>query len=232
MATTVTGYNAPQKLFSDIPESVAQVPGMVTPNITASMPQTVDWGELAQSYALQQKMKADRDNAWARASAANRANAVPSGWNQPDERASTASQSSGMGQQYGQQAGGSVLWAPRNLGQSQLGTWASGQQTRAMNENRPIPVVLQAHVGDPWSPGEQGGGVSQAEIGRHLFGPGLSTAMGGGNPAKYAQWLSGKTNSPVGRTRQAEEQDVFPEESLRSRTSRGPQYQYDLWGGR
>src|SRR4029077_14879420 len=167
MATTMIGTQAPQKLFADVPSEVSQIPGMVTPNITAAMPSMVDWGGIAAALDAQQKMKETSANAWARAAAMNNARAAQSqGWNTGGSTsASTPSvnQTSGMGAQYAPEQG-AVLWAPRNLQGAQLGTWTDQQQKRAMTENRPPPVVLQAHTGDPYSPGEVGGGGVSANV--------------------------------------------------------------------
>src|SRR4029077_2907875 len=104
---------------------------------------------------------------------------------------STASQTSGMG--YGQNTSGMqgpVLWAPRNLQGAHLGTWADQQQKRAMAENRQMPVVVQAHTGDPYSPNEIGG---MPTSGRSLYGPGLTSALGGANPAVRQRMWSGRS---------------------------------------
>jgi hypothetical protein len=62
---------AAQKLFGDFPD-VTGVPGMVTPNITADVQQTpMSIQDQAAAYALQQRMKADREAEWARGAAAN-----------------------------------------------------------------------------------------------------------------------------------------------------------------
>jgi hypothetical protein len=190
MAMTMIGTQAPQKLFADVPSEVAQIPGMVTPNITAAMPANVDWGDVAAALGVQQRMKSDSANAWARAAAMNNARAAQG--NAPGEHylPSTASQTSGMG--YGQNASGMqnpVLWAPRNLQGAQLGTWADQQQKRAVGENRQMPVVVQAHTGDPYSPNELGG---MPTSGRGLYGPGLTSALGGANPAVWAKMWSGR----------------------------------------
>jgi hypothetical protein len=222
MALTMVGTQAPQKLFADFPAATSQIPGMVTPNITAAMPSNVNWNDIATAYALQRKMKEDRAGDWARAAAINNAGAaqVNAGWNQEHYLPGTASQTSGMG--YGQSPNnqGPVMWAPRNLQGPKLGTWASQQQSRAEAENREMPVVLQAHTGDPYSPGEVGGGASNV-LGRGIYGPGLTSAMGGANPAVWAKMWGGRAGSG-GRTKQGGAIDPFPEESLRQRTTPGP----------
>src|SRR4029077_15382413 len=70
MALTMVGTQAPQKLFADVPAAVSQIPGMVTPNITAAMPSNVDWGGVA---AGRDPAKARSQAGWARAAAANAA---------------------------------------------------------------------------------------------------------------------------------------------------------------
>jgi hypothetical protein len=224
----MVGTRTPQKLFGDIPAAVSQIPGMVTPNITAAMPSNIDWNDLATAYALQRRMKEDRAGDWARASAMNNARAVQ---NPEHYLPETASQTSGMG--YGQSPNnqGPVLWAPRNLQGPKLGTWASQQQNRAVAENREMPVVLQAHANDPFSPGEVGGGASNV-LGRGIYGPGLTTAMGGVNPYIWAKMWGGGGGGGGGGTRQGGAVNPFPKESLRERTSPGPQYRYDMFGGR
>jgi hypothetical protein len=216
-----------QQLFSDIPKTASNIPGMVTPNISADIQPNVDWAAV---YALQQRMKADRANDWARAAAINNARAARP--NQEVNLPSTASQTSGMGAQNapGQ---GAVLWAPRNKTGAQLGTWASQQQQQAVSENRAPPVILQAHTGDPYSPGEVGGGMPASVLGNGIFGPGLTSPLGAANPYGAVKSLLGGGGS-VGRTKKGKAPDVFPEESLgeRTRTSSGPQYQYDMFGGR
>jgi hypothetical protein len=232
----MVGTQAPQKLFGDFPAAASQIPGMVTPNITAAMPSNVDWGDVAAALGLQQKMKADSANAWAQAAAINSARAAQSSAPQEHYLPSTASQTSGMG--YGQNTSGMqnpVLWAPRNLQGPQLGTWADQQQKRAVAENRQMPVVVQAHTGDPYSPNEIGG---MPTSGRGLYGPGLTSPMGGANPAVWARMWGGGGSG--GRTRQGSAPGLFSDESLQKRTegriprqtSSGPQYQYDLFGGR
>jgi|SRR5580765_8825110 len=212
-----------QQLFSDIPASAKSIPGMVTPDISADRQPNVDW---AAAYALQRKMKEDSANAWARAAAINNARAAqsqPQGHDLPG----TASQTSGMGYQNTYTAGkGPILWAPRSMNQQQLGTWSDQQQKKAMAENRRPPIILKAYADDPIMPGEQGGGMSQAEIGKSIFGPGLTSPLGGSNPYALAKGL---TSGSVGRTRKGKAPNIFPEESLdeRTRASSGPQYQYD-----
>jgi hypothetical protein len=232
MALTMVGTQAPQKLFSDFASSAQGIPGVTTPEITAAMPSMVDWDAV---MAAQNAAKANRGD-WARAAAINNARFAQAnaGRNQEHYLPSTASQTSGMG--YGQSPNnrGPVLWAPRNLEGPKLGTWASQQQNRAIAENREMPIVLQAHTGDPYSPGEVGGGASNV-LGRGIFGPGLTSAMGGTNPYVWAKmWGAGGGGGggSVGGTRQAGSLSPFPKESLRHRVSPGPQYQYDMFGGR
>jgi hypothetical protein len=186
MAMTMVGTQAPQQLFGDIPAANAQIPGMVTPQITAAMPSMVD---LEGVLDAQNKQRAISAAAWARAAAMNNARAAQSNAPQETYLPSTASQSSGMG--YGQNTSGMqnpVMWAPRNLQGAQLGTWAGQQQNRAIAENRQMPTIVQAHTGDPYSPGEVGG---MPTSGRGLYGPGLTSSLGGANPAVWAKMWSG-----------------------------------------
>jgi hypothetical protein len=221
----MVGTQTPQKLFGDIPAENAQIPGMVTPQTTAAMPNNVD---LAGILDALNKQKEISSNAWARAAAINNAR----GGGQPQQGVDlpgTASQSSGMGAQYRGTAGGgspSVMWAPRNLQGAQLGTWASQQQNRATAENREIPMVLQAHTGDPFSPGEVGGGTTSS---RGLYGPGLTSPMGTPNPAMWQRMWANKLSGGVGGGGGGDgySGNPFPTQSLRERTSPGPQYQYD-----
>jgi hypothetical protein len=153
-AGTIVGTQAPQKLFGDIPAEVSKIPGMVTPNTTVAMPMNVDWDAV---MAARDAQKARSQAAWARAAAINnaRSSAPPSSHYLP----STASQTSGMGYEYGKPGSQSpVMWAPRNLQDAQLGAWSQRQQDRAIMENRALPLIMQAHTGDPYSPGEVGGG--------------------------------------------------------------------------
>jgi|SRR5580765_1255648 len=233
----MTGTQAPQKLFGDIPAAQAQIPGMVTPETTVAMPNYVDWAGITEALTAQEKLKQASADRWARAAAMNNARAAQSrgnqGWNTGGSTSATepvnlANQSSGMGAQYTYTAGkGPILWAPRSMNQQQLGTWSEQQQKKAMAENRRPPVILKAYADDPIMPGEQGGGMSQAEIGKSIFGPGLSTALGGANPAVLARMWGGG-----GGTRQGQPTDPFPQQSLRERTSPGPKFQYDYFGGR
>jgi hypothetical protein len=224
------------QLFSDIPASAKNIPGSVTPNISADIRPNVDWSQLAAMYALQRRMKEDRAGDWARAAAVNNARAAAQSQPQESYLPPTASQTSGMG--YGQSPTGQgpVMWAPRNLQGPKLGTWASQQQNRALAENREMPIVLQAHANDPFSPGEVGGGGASNVLGRGIYGPGLTSTMGGANPYIWAKMWGGGGGGGggggVGGTRQAGSVSPFPKESLRERTSPGPQYQYDMWGGR
>jgi hypothetical protein len=189
MALTMVGTQTPQKLFQDVPASVSQMPGMVTPNITAAMPNMVDWGAIA---AAQDAARANRGD-WARAAAINNARLAQA--NTPRDQGhylpSTASQASGMGYGQNPSGGGSplVMWAPRNLVGAKLGTWAGQQQNRAIAENRQMPMVMQAHTGDPYSPGELGGRPTSS---RGLYGPGLTSALGGANPAVWAKMWGGR----------------------------------------
>jgi hypothetical protein len=227
---TMVGTQTPQKLFADFPTQTSQIPGMVTPNTTAAMPSNVDWGAVT---AAQNAQKAQSRADWARAAAINNARAAQAnaGWNQEVYLPGTASQTSGMG--YGQSPDnqGPVMWAPRNLQGPKLGTWASQQQNRAIAENREMPIVLQAHANDPYSPGEVGGGGTANVLGKGIYGPGLTSAMGGANPAVWAKMWAGGAGGG-GRTSQGQPVNPFPEESLRQRTSPGPKYQYDYFGGR
>jgi hypothetical protein len=229
-----------QKLFTDIPASASSIPGMVTPDISADRQPQVNWSDLAAAYALQRRMKQDREDEWARAAAINNANFAQnqraSGWNTGGSTSAStpsANQTSGMGAQYRNGGQGAVLWAPRNLQGAQLGTWASQQQNKATAENRTPPVVLQAHTGDPFSPGEVGGGgVSQSEIGRSLFGSGLTSPLGGSNPYVWNRMWANRLSG--GGTTRGSAANPFPTESLTERTrssrerpSSGAQYQYD-----
>jgi hypothetical protein len=188
MALTMIGTQAPQKLFGDFPAEVSQIPGMVTPNITAAMPNYVD---LAGIIDAQNAQKAQSRADWARAAMMNNARAAQAGGNQEHYLPGTASQTSGMG--YGQAPAnqGSVMWAPRNLEGAKLGTWANQQQNRAIKENRALPIVLQAHANDPYSPGEVEGGASNL-LSRGVYGPGLTSVMGGTNPAVWAKMWGGR----------------------------------------
>jgi len=56
-AGTMVGTQAPQKLFGDIPAATAQIPGMVTPNITAAMPSYVDWDAVNTALQAQQTQR-------------------------------------------------------------------------------------------------------------------------------------------------------------------------------
>jgi hypothetical protein len=234
----MVGTQAPQKLFGDFPAAVSQIPGMVTPNTSVSMPSYVDWAGITEALTAQEKLKQASADRWARAAAINNARAAQgnAGWNQGHDLPGTASQTSGMG--YGQSPNnqGPVLWAPRNLQGPKLGTWASQQQSKAVAENREMPTVLQAHANDPYSPGEVGGGGASNVLGRGIYGPGLTSAMGAANPALWARMWSRRTGqSGGGGTSQGEPVNPFPEESLRQRTSpssSGPQYRFDLFGGR
>ncbi len=67
---TMVGTQAPQKLFGGVPAEVGQIPGMVTPNITAAMPSYVDWGAV---QAAQNMAKARSGAGWGRAAASNAA---------------------------------------------------------------------------------------------------------------------------------------------------------------
>ena len=225
---TMIGTQAPQQLFTGVPAENAQIPGMVTPQITAAMP---NYADLAGILDALNKQKEISSNAWARAAVINNARAQQRPQNQGVNLPGTASQSSGMGTQYQNPPSGSpsMMWAPRNLSGPKLGTWASQQQNRAVAENREIPMIMQAHTGDPWSPGETQGGSLAPQSSRGLYGPGLTTAMGGANPAVWAKMWAARGG---GKTTQAQPGDVFPEQSLRERTSPGPQYQYDYFGGR
>ena len=69
----MTGTQTPQKLFGDIPPEVSQVPGMVTPNTTAAMPQYTDWNDIANVMNVANQQKEQSHAAWARAAAANNA---------------------------------------------------------------------------------------------------------------------------------------------------------------
>jgi hypothetical protein len=226
MAMTMVGTQTPQKLFGDIPAENANIPGMVTPNITAAMPSMVDWADIINAQNAQ---KALSQASWARANA-QRAQQQQQSAPQPHYLPSSSETGSGMGSQYKQQQGGSVLWAPRGMNQSQLGTWSDQQQKKAMAENRTPPIILQAKTDQPYSPGEQGGGVSQNEIGKTLFGPGLSTPMGGMNPAVWAKMWGGSSGGGGGDGG-GYSGDPFSKQSLRERTNpsnSGPQYQYDV----
>ena len=125
-----------------------------------------------------------------------------------------------------------MMLAPRNLSGPKLGTWASQQQNRAIAENKEIPMIMQAHTGDPFSPGETQGGSLAPQSSRGLYGPGLTTAMGGMNPFVWAKMWGGKGGGGGGETTQGRAANPFPQQSLRERTSPGPQYQYDYFGGR
>ena len=76
MAMTMVGTQAPQKLFTDIPASNANIPGMVTPNITAAMPSYADLEGILNTQNRQKEISA---NAWARA-AINAARASGKRW--------------------------------------------------------------------------------------------------------------------------------------------------------
>ena len=224
-----------QQLFTDIPASAKSIPGSVTPNISADIQQKVDWSDLAAAYALQRRMKEDKANDWARAAAINNARMAQANAsiNQEHYLPGTGQTGSGMGAQYQGTAGGgapTVMWAPRNLQGPQLGTWASQQQNRAVKENREMPMIMQAHTGDPFSPGETQGGSMAPVSSRGLYGPGLTSAMGGANPAVLGKMWSGGGGG--GRTTQGSAVNPFPTQSLRERTSPEPQYQYDYFGGR
>ena len=52
-----------------------------------------------------------------------------------------------------------------------------------------MPMVMQAHTGDPYSPGELGGRPTSS---RGLYGPGLTSALGGANPAVWAKMWGGR----------------------------------------
>ena len=213
----MVGTQAPQQLFGDFPANASQMPGMVTPQITAAMP---NYADLAGILDAQNKQKAISAAAWARAAAINRAQQRPQ--DQGVDLPGTASQSSGMGTQYQNPPSGSpsMMWAPRNLHGPQLGTWASQQQNRAIAENREIPMVMQAHTGDPFSPGEVGGGPQSS---RGLYGPGLTTAMGTSNPLAWARmWSDRGQGGGDGGDGHSGEID-FPTQSLRERTSLGPE---------
>jgi hypothetical protein len=236
MAMTMIGTQAPQALFSGIPSQNAQIPGMVTPNITAAMPNNVDLAGILDALNKQKEISA---NAWARAAAMNNARAQQRPQNQGFDLPGTASQSSGMGYQNKDpgtgEAGiagfqGPVLWAPRNLKGPALGTWTEQQKHLADAAHKRPPIVLQAYADDPYSPGEPGyTGPAGGQPGS-ITGPGLTTPLGGANPAVLAKMWGGKGGG--GKTTQAQPQDVFPEQSLRERTSPGPRYQYDYFGGR
>lgn len=174
-----------QQLFTDIPASASNIPGMVTPNISADIQPRMNIQDLATAYALQQRMKKDREDAWARASAMNSANLAQANAarSQPHYLPGTESQASGMGKP--QSKPGSVMWAPRNLNQSQLGKWTSQEQNRAMSENREMPTVVQAHTNDPYSPGEQGSGGQYLD--RGIYGPGFTGSMGTADPRLWAK---------------------------------------------
>jgi hypothetical protein len=242
MAMTMVGTQAPQKLFGDVPAEVSGIPGAVTPNITAAMPQYADLEGILGALNKQKEISA---NAWARAAAMNNARAQQRPQDQGVDLPGTASQTSGMGYQNGPHPTGSsgipgfqgpVLWAPRNLRGPALGTWSERERQKADAAHKRPPVILQAYADDPYSPGEAGAGIPLR--GGSITGPGLTTPLGGANPAVLARMWGGGggggggSAQSYGRTRQAQPQDVFPEESLRSRTSPGPKYQYDLWGGR
>src|SRR4029077_2485180 len=155
------------------------------------------------------------------------------GWNQGHDLPGTASQTSGMG--YGQSPNnqGPVLWAPRNLQGPKLGTWASQQQSKAVAENREMPTVLQAHANDPYSPGEVGGGGTANVLGRGIYGPGLTSPMGGTSPYIWAKMWGGRAGGDGGTT-QGSAPSAFSEEARQrmnrmaqqraQESSSGPQY--------
>jgi hypothetical protein len=70
MAMTMVGTQAPRTLFGGIPSQNAQIPGMVTPNITAAMP---NYADLEGILNAQNAQKAPSHAAWARSAAANSA---------------------------------------------------------------------------------------------------------------------------------------------------------------
>jgi hypothetical protein len=197
MAMTMIGTKPPQQLFGNVPAANAQIPGMVTPNITAAMPNYADLSGILDALNKQKEISA---NAWARAAAINNARGAQ---NQGVDLPGTASQSSGMGAQYRGTAGGgspSMMWAPRDLSGSKLGTWASQQQNRAVAENREIPMIMQAHTGDPFSPGETQSGSLAPQSSRGLYGPGLTSPLGTSNPALWAKmWADRKQDDFGGR---------------------------------
>jgi hypothetical protein len=217
---TMTGTQTPQKLFGDIPASNANIPGMVTPNITAAMPQYTDWGDVANVMDVANAMKERSRAQWARAAAINNArfaqSRANSGWNQGDVRAPSGSQSSGMGYQNAPQLHGesgipgfqgSVLWAPRNLRGPALGTWSEKQRQLADAQHKRPPVILQAYADDPYSPGEAGAGIPYME---EHNGPGLTTPLGGANPLCWRDVGGGDGGGQsYGRTRQAQPQVCF-----------------------
>lgn len=181
------------KLFTDVPAAAANIPGMVTPNVTEDIRPQANWADIAAAMGLQQRMKANSADRWARAAAINNANAAQANaWkSQPHYSTPTELATSGMGAQYRPEASqGSVMWAPRGMDQAHLGTWAAQQQNKAIQENREMPTILQAHRNDPYSPGEQGSGGPY--LGRGIYGPGLTSPMGGANPAVWAKMWGGK----------------------------------------
>jgi hypothetical protein len=209
-----------QQLFTDFPAALKGVPGMVSPDTTADIMPSMNIGDLTAAYALQRRMKADRESDWARAAAINSARAAQANAakSQGNYLPPTASETSGMG--YGENTSGvqnPVMWAPRNLQGGALGTWADQQQQRAIKENRPLPMILQAHTGDPYSPGESGGGVVS---GRGLYGPGFTSPLGGANPLVWAQMWKERNSAAA------------PSYSGGGGDSGGPPFHYDMFGGR
>lgn len=227
----MTGTQTPQKLFGDIPASNANIPGMVTPNITAAMPQYTDWGDVANVMDVANRQRELSRAQWARAAAINNARAAqsaPQGHYLPStiEQLSSKARENVPGASGIPGFQGPVLWEPRNMSDAQQGVWAEQQKKKAMAENRAQPLILSAHVGDPYSPGEPGyTGPYGGAPGGSITGPGITTPLGGANPAVLARMWGG-------RTKQAQPQDVFPQQSLRERTSPDLQYKYDMFGGR
>ena len=80
----IAGYQPPQTLFAGLPTGG---PGMVTPNITASLPiEGMDIQDQIAAYNFAKQKKADRAAEWSRAAAANRAGrdfrpGYQKGWN-------------------------------------------------------------------------------------------------------------------------------------------------------
>ena len=192
----MVGTQAPQKLFGDIPPANAQIPGMVTPNITAAMP---NYADLEGILNAQNKQKAISSNAWARAAAINNARAAQSNAPQGHYLPSTASQTSGMGEQNVSGVSGAtsipgfqgpVLFAPRNLKGPQLGTWSDQQQKKALAENRAPPLIFAPRVGDPYTPFEPGGAPNAT--GGSTFMP---SRMGTSNPAVWAKMWKDRARS-------------------------------------
>ena len=256
--TTITGgFNTPQKLFGDFPSQVSQMPGMVTPNITAAMPANVDWNVLqatqnaptaqgwgpaqyaAESAAKQraaqdaqhrQRLRAAFDEVYGPELQSAYHDRMVSAEKDPN---------SGVPNPYKGRTHEPARWSGSlPSGSSQTfdqymadkgGTYKLGQQQ--LQQQLDNMWRMQT---DPYLRAVSGTTASPSDMIRMMH-PGGS--VGGSSPYKYRGGGGGNTGGGgdgggYGGTSQAQPVGVFPTQSLRQRTSRGPQYQYDLFGGR